>query len=88
MLQVERIHVESVDQFGRVPDPHHGTIKVDQEPFVGIEIEGIRVFYSVQNRPIFRANERGSRVGCVDVKPEIFVLANRSKLCQIVESAG
>ena len=42
VFQVQRVHIESVDQETTVADVEGGTVEVDLQPLVGVHIERIR----------------------------------------------
>lgn len=87
MLQVERVHVEGVDQEARVADVEGGTVEVDLEPLVRVDVERVSKLDAAHQVPVLGTHERVARVRGVHVQPEAELLADEAQLEQVVEGA-
>jgi len=56
-LQIQRVHDQSRGQPDPVSDPQCRTVEVYQQPLVRIRVEGVRIFYTVEQWLEFRTDE-------------------------------
>lgn len=86
VLEVQRIDDQGGGQPHPAPNPQTRTVKVHQQPLVGIRVEGVRVLDAGQVLLQLRTYERVAGVRRVHVQPHARLgLANRPDLLQIVE---
>lgn len=51
MFQVDWVHIEGISNQVRILDPHGRTVKIHQQPFVGVEVEALGILHSIQYWP-------------------------------------
>lgn len=62
VLQVERVHVESIDQEPTVPDVESRAVKVDLQPFVWVHVERVCELlpsFSIRSERLVSATKKG-----------------------------
>ena len=85
VFEVNWVDGESIHGEAGVLEPHGGAVKVDQHPFVGIEIEGVSQLDAIEKRSELGTNEGGSCIGCIHMQPKTKLLADRTNLLKVVK---
>lgn len=71
MLEIQRVHDECAGELKSVADPQTGAIKICQQEFVGIGVEGVGVLDAGHQVLQFRTDESVAGVSSIHVKPDL-----------------
>ena len=60
--------------------PHWGTVQIDTEPFVSVEIERVDQFDAFEQMSVLGADRRAPCIRCVHVQPDSEIVTHHAQL--------
>ena len=88
MLQIQRVHIESLVQTPTISYPHCRAIKMHHQPFWRIESYAVCIFNTGHKCPELRTDKGWAGISGIYMQPHLFFFANGAQLGKLVKSAG